>query len=69
LFQRWGGSPASVANKVITLVGRSRTIQTVASGTYLLWLLKRLSSSLYGYFLRFGERRMKRRFEAGQKKL
>ncbi|MDF1665568.1 MAG: SDR family NAD(P)-dependent oxidoreductase [Planctomycetota bacterium] len=57
IFDRFGGSPEKVAKKIVSLVGRSRSVQTVASGTYLLWLIKRLSHRMFSALLRRSEAR------------
>lgn len=61
MFDRFGGRPEKVAGRIVSLVGRSRSVQTVASGTYLLWLLKRLSHRLFSSLLRMSERSENRR--------
>lgn len=60
LFERFGGSPDRVAKRIVALVGRSRSVETVASGTYLLWLLKRLSHRFFSMLLRLSEARENR---------
>lgn len=55
MFNRFGGKPENVAKRIVSLVGRSRSVQTVASGTYLLWLIKRFSHRLFSAMLRKSE--------------
>jgi short-subunit dehydrogenase len=67
LFDKWGGTPEQVAYKIVTLVGRSKSLQTVAFGTYALWMFKRVSTSLYSGIVKLGERRLKKKMKVSQK--